>query len=221
MRLVQPLVLVLLALLPAGCGEAEAAPAPASTDVVDDEQVAASTLFLEECASEFFVELSRSTVLFTEVSTSLRFVPWRRVHRSGETEARVRMSLGYGAGFSRALTNAWGNDGAEVMGYFFGAMADFEEHSYFQLSPEEIESVLEFLEAIESVELERAPDLVTNRFVQGNWGDLHLRKTDAGVFLSVSDAGWEPLPTDRFQAGLRQARESLEALVDGKPSAEW
>ena len=205
MKLVLALVpSVALSLL--GCARADAE--PRVTVAVEN-----SDLYLEEDGSEFFVELSRSQVFGTQIYSALRIVPWRFVRPRGE-EAKVRMALGYGSAFSNQFRDALGE-----ASYFFEGLTGFQEHTYFQLSLEEIESLLSYLERLESVPLLDPPESVSERFLQGNWGDLQFRKDDDGVFVSVPQAGWEPLPTERFKAGLKRAAAGLARLTSGKPSA--
>ncbi|MGE3164600.1 MAG: hypothetical protein AB7O52_06825 [Planctomycetota bacterium] len=183
----------------------------------------ASSLYLEETAAAFFVELSRSELFTFESYCGLRFVPWRHVSRAGG-DAKIRMALGYGTGFSREVHESIVKAGGEVPDaslVFFGMMNRFEENTYFQLSAHQARDLIAFIEDFEKIELKTWPDHVVTRFVEGHWGDLRVRKTDTGMFVSVPSSGWEPLPTNRFKGALRKALADLERLEAGDPSAAW
>lgn len=220
----------LLAICVGGCGPSEStstsAPAAALPEAgAGAESEPTGSLFLEENAKEFYVELSRSSFFGVETYASLRFIPWRQVSRKG-SEVNVRMGLGYGTGVpsearaspEEAKKNAKPGDLSVV---FFEAMTGFDERTHFQLSRDDLRSLRSFIESLEQVELRPPPEHVAARFVQGKWGDLQVRKDDNGMYISVPESGWEPLAADRFKAALTRAISELDALEGGKPSVRW
>ncbi|MCE7973411.1 MAG: hypothetical protein DYG92_03655 [Leptolyngbya sp. PLA1] len=220
----------MLAICVAGCGPSESTPTSARVAALPEAGVKAKSepsgsLFLEENAKEFYVELSRSGFFGVETYASLRFVPWRQVSKKG-SEVNVRMGLGYGIGVPSAARASLEEakksaPPGDLSAVFFEAMTSFEERTHFQLSRDDLRSLRAFIESLEEVELRPPPEHVAARFIQGKWGDLQVRKDDNGMYISVPDSGWEPLAADRFKAALTRAISELDALESGKPSVRW
>src|SRR5690606_20694872 len=192
---------------------AEAAPPP------DD----GYTLYGEETSAALFVELGRTELFgFVETYSTVRLVPWRTFTPDGRQTASIRLGLGYGSGLGSAVRQEAARTPADQLGLeFMGAlMEQWEERLPSQRSADEARRFVALVERLAQLPFDAAPERVAYRYAQFDSGDLRLRRDDTGVYVFIpgEPGGWEPIPIERFKAGIEQAIARLDELVAAAPS---
>lgn len=191
-----------------------------TTSLVDAAQSRGSTLTLEEDIKPVIVRTGTFNIIFFEMDLGIKLTPWRQIGSRGKVESGIRLGLG-------TVPKRNSGEDQDFANLFLFGNKDFGERAYYQLQEGQLTSLVQFIEVLEKVQFNTAPEEITYRMIYANWGDMRFQVSpDLGIEILVftdeqNGEVWSPLNSEHFKQALNLAIDRSEKLLAMQKTATF